>query len=118
MEPEEYQGLLDEQGGRCALCREKPDYDLFVDHDHVTKKNRSLLCARCNNAVGVFDRLTWDEVLIYWGYAQHHTKGKELAHLMRETLADLGRDPGGIFSDLQEVGNVPLTDDGYPDTFA
>jgi hypothetical protein len=88
MEPEEYQALLDEQGGVCAICLEKPPYDLYVDHDHTTKENRSLLCARCNTAVGVFDRLSWDDVLLFWGYSQHHADGKRLAQLLRETLID------------------------------
>lgn len=71
--------MLRRQGGACALCREAPDYELYVDHDHETGKVRSLLCAKCNNAVGVFDRLSWDQVLIHWGYAHHHDEGMELA---------------------------------------
>lgn len=79
LEPEQYEAMLREQGGRCALCRGKPEYTLYVDHDHESKAVRSLLCAGCNAAVGVFDRLTWDEVLIYWGYSNHHAEGMELA---------------------------------------
>lgn len=79
MEPDEYAARLFAQEDKCALCRCKAEYPLYVDHDHRTKLNRSLLCARCNNAVGVFDELTWDEVLLYWGYSHHHDEGMGLA---------------------------------------
>lgn len=79
MEPDEYSARLKGQHGACALCRQPQPYDLYVDHDHRTKKNRSLLCARCNNSVGVFDELTWDEVLIFWGYSHFHDEGIQLA---------------------------------------
>jgi hypothetical protein len=85
MEPEEYEALLKEQDGKCALCLAVPKYKLYVDHDHLTKKNRSLLCARCNTAIGVFDQLDWDEVLLYWGYSRHHDAGKRLVELAGKT---------------------------------
>lgn len=79
MEPDEYAIRLAAQRGSCALCRQVVPYGLYVDHDHRTKRNRSLLCARCNNAVSVFDELTWSEVLTYWGYTHFHDEGVELA---------------------------------------
>lgn len=85
MEPEEYESRLRAQEGRCALCRKEARYPLYVDHDHDTGKTRSLLCALCNNAVGVFDRLTWDEVLVFWGYTHHHDEGVALAIAYQET---------------------------------
>lgn len=78
MEPEEYARLMQAQRGACALCRRVMDYPLYVDHDHRTKKNRSLLCARCNTAVGVFDELNWSEVGTYWGYSHYHDEGVQL----------------------------------------
>jgi hypothetical protein len=35
---EEYEAMLDRQGGACAICKKKPDEGkvLFVDHCHVT----------------------------------------------------------------------------------
>lgn len=69
LEPHEYQELLDKQSGACALCGITPDYDLYVDHCHETKSVRGLLCARCNNIVGVFDQLGSDDVMRFWGYA-------------------------------------------------
>lgn len=49
----EYQRLLAEQGGRCAICRTdraNPNRDarFAVDHNHETKAVRGLLCLRCN----------------------------------------------------------------------
>ena len=52
--PEEYDQMLREQGGVCALCGSPPPpgISLHVDHDHRTGQNRRLLCFRCNNALG------------------------------------------------------------------
>lgn len=48
---EEYDQLVLDQGGRCALCN-RPS-DLFVDHCHDTGRVRGLLCPWCNGALGV-----------------------------------------------------------------
>ncbi len=46
----EYQRILTLQGGRCAICRQKPrSKNLAVDHDHETGEVRGLLCTRCNH---------------------------------------------------------------------
>lgn len=81
LEPEDHEALLSEQHGKCALCLQKPAYELYVDHNHTTGSPRGLLCAGCNTAVSVFDRLTWDQVLTHWGYAHHYDAGKALARL-------------------------------------
>lgn len=86
MELNEYEARLNAQGGRCALCRANVGYTLYVDHNHETKQNRSLLCARCNSAVGVFDWLTWDSVLVYWGYTHFHNEGIALAQAAQDML--------------------------------
>jgi hypothetical protein len=54
--PEEYDVLLQAQGGVCALCESPPTpgISLHVDHDHGTGEIRGLLCVRCNNALGLF----------------------------------------------------------------
>jgi len=47
---EQYDALLERQGGRCAICRAKPkSIRLAVDHDHGTGEVRGLLCSRCNH---------------------------------------------------------------------
>lgn len=52
---EEYESLLEGQGGACALCGVKPEgRRLLVDHDHETNRVRGLLCTRCNSALAQF----------------------------------------------------------------
>ena len=53
--PEQYENLLDAQGGGCRICgkaAEKNGRVLAVDHDHDTGVVRSLLCDNCNTALG------------------------------------------------------------------
>lgn len=46
----EYERLLEVQGGRCAICRNKPQsVRLAVDHSHKTGSVRGLACSRCNH---------------------------------------------------------------------
>jgi len=50
----DYDRLLAGQAGRCAVCR-TDDFGWrgpMVDHDHVTKEARRILCGRCNTALG------------------------------------------------------------------
>jgi hypothetical protein len=53
----EYELMLDEQAGVCAICkRENPSGErLSVDHDHTTNDVRGLLCRKCNAALGQVD---------------------------------------------------------------
>jgi Recombination endonuclease VII len=53
---EEYERMLEEQGGGCAICHAPPpdSGSLHVDHDHKTGQVRALLCVKCNNAIGAF----------------------------------------------------------------
>ena len=48
--PEEYDRILEFQGGVCAICGRppKPGKRLAVDHDHRTSFVRGLLCFFCN----------------------------------------------------------------------
>ena len=50
IDADEYDRLLELQGGRCAICRNQSrTIRLAVDHDHLTGKVRGLLCKRCNH---------------------------------------------------------------------
>ena len=53
---EEYDAMLEAQGGGCFICGRPPreDISLHVDHDHLTGKVRGILCFRCNNALADF----------------------------------------------------------------
>jgi hypothetical protein len=54
---DEYNSLLKEQGGGCAICHStepagKRVKRFSVDHDHRTGKVRGLLCNLCNHLLG------------------------------------------------------------------
>ena len=59
---EDYEEMLEAQGGVCAICA-KHEWAkskgkvvrLSVDHNHTTGAVRSLICRRCNVAVGVME---------------------------------------------------------------
>jgi DNA-directed RNA polymerase subunit RPC12/RpoP len=47
---EQYDALLEAQGGRCGICGAKPrKIRLAVEHDHKTGEIHGLACARCNH---------------------------------------------------------------------
>jgi len=55
--PEDYEKMLTEQKGKCAICNrhgQSPGNKrrLDVDHCHKTGKIRGLLCNRCNQSMG------------------------------------------------------------------
>lgn len=56
---EDYRRMLADQGGVCKICRRtepgnKRSKRFHVDHCHVTRKVRGLLCHPCNVALGLF----------------------------------------------------------------
>jgi hypothetical protein len=51
----EFESLVDQQLGRCAICKIDLGSDLHVDHEHVTGRIRGLLCGKCNKAVGLLN---------------------------------------------------------------
>lgn len=54
MTVEVYESLLSEQKGVCAICsRAEVGKKLCVDHNHKTGKVRGLLCALCNQSIGM-----------------------------------------------------------------
>jgi hypothetical protein len=51
----EYERMVAEQAGRCAICGQKPDgRDLNVDHDRSSGTVRALLCASCDRGIDSF----------------------------------------------------------------
>lgn len=61
IDDQRYAEMLAAQGGGCAICGTPPNpaakpatRTLCVDHDHVTGAVRSLLCHKCNKALGAF----------------------------------------------------------------
>src|SRR6266576_5353448 len=48
---QDYNDLYEQQKGKCKLCKIKKSR-LEVDHNHLTKKVRGLLCGRCNTKLG------------------------------------------------------------------
>ncbi len=59
MGQEEYDELLNNQDGKCAICKyswEENTENMCVDHDHETGKVRGLLCRSCNLKLGWFEK--------------------------------------------------------------
>jgi hypothetical protein len=63
MSLEDYKKLLYKQKNVCAICGRYESYKnsdgktirgLCVDHNHVKRKNRGLLCSKCNVGLGYF----------------------------------------------------------------
>ena len=55
IEVEEYDEMLEAQGGVCAICGGEAHREFFdVDHCHETGRVRGLLCASCNMGLGKF----------------------------------------------------------------
>jgi hypothetical protein len=60
--PEQYDTILAKQDGKCAICKKAPQqkHRMHVDHDHLTGRNRELLCSPCNTALHRMERdLSW-----------------------------------------------------------
>ena len=79
---DEYEGMLAEQGGVCAICGSPPkSRRLHVDHDHRTGAVRGLLCFRCNRALAGYVTVEW--MLKAIRYLQAHDALGANAYLRR-----------------------------------
>jgi hypothetical protein len=88
---EQYDAMLEAQGGGCFICGRPPreDISLHVDHDHSTGKVRGILCFCCNNALADFQE---DLELLRkaMAYLISHTPGvEEEVQLARRRTLDL-----------------------------
>lgn len=55
LEPEDFNRMVAEQNGLCAICGGPPGKKgLVVDHCHTTGEVRALLCMQCNIGLGSF----------------------------------------------------------------
>lgn len=69
--PEQYATKLNEQGGRCAICKEAPNKRMLcVDHKHSNDRVRGLLCTQCNFAVGFLEK--GRDLQAVRDYIEHH----------------------------------------------
>jgi hypothetical protein len=88
---EEYEAMLADQGGGCAICARPPreDIALHVDHDHETGAIRALTCFRCNNALGDFndDRALLAKASAY--LERHDAEVIELRTLAKQRAREL-----------------------------
>lgn len=69
---DDYNDMVEAQGGKCAICGIAPEYLLRVDHDHATGAVRQLLCIKCNLALGYVNdnpelALRVSDYLVQWG---------------------------------------------------
>ena len=51
---QEYEAMLEAQGGKCYICRRSQEEvgTLAVDHSHYHEVVRACLCSACNKALG------------------------------------------------------------------
>ena len=86
--PEEYDALLERQGGGCAICGKRPKKKrLHIDHNHSNGQIRGLLCFHCNYilvaAVERFRLLVPITMLYLDGRLQHIGEEKYEALMIR-----------------------------------
>ena len=78
---EDYDVLLETQGGLCAVCRRKCSVHehLSVDHCHKTNIVRGLLCFMCNTALGKLE----DDIERIEAAIEYLERAKRLAQTSR-----------------------------------
>jgi hypothetical protein len=85
---EQYNAMLEAQGGGCFICGRPPreDISLHVDHNHSTGKVRGILCFRCNNSLA---DLQEDPALLMKaaGYVAWHADPEEVELIRQRALS-------------------------------
>jgi len=88
---EQYDAMLEAQGGGCFICGRAPrgDISLHVDHDHSSGAIRGILCFRCNNALADFQE---DVQLLARAaaYLDRHTHAEEMELARRRARSLVG----------------------------
>ena len=72
--PAEYDTMVRNQNGLCAICNTEPPRRFDIDHDHITGRIRALLCSNCNTAIGLL-RENVAVLRAAIAYIEFHTKG-------------------------------------------
>jgi hypothetical protein len=81
MTVDEYDAILEYQGGICAICDHPPKTRrLSVDHDHKTGLIRGLLCHQCNRALGGMGSDADDRIHRMSYYLNHNAPLEALGH--------------------------------------
>jgi hypothetical protein len=75
---EQWDQMLIEQSGLCALCDEQMQ-NPHIDHSHISGKVRGLLCLRCNTMLGHVERVSMIRIEAYLerGFLSHPLEGNE-----------------------------------------
>lgn len=75
---EQYNKILQDQKGVCAICGQRESRNLSVDHNHRTNKNRGLLCSACNWGLGLIESKNPDALNNLIAYIQRFEVVNEL----------------------------------------
>jgi hypothetical protein len=76
---EEYERMLEAQGGGCSICRKPPKRGLLhIDHDHDTGAVRELLCVDCNRKIAALEDPVWFAAATDY-LNRHHPKERTLS---------------------------------------
>ena len=110
---DQYNEMLVEQNYVCAICKREDacGRDLAVDHCHITKKVRGLLCTNCNTALGGFQ----DNADIVKNALEYVTRDykvpavsdsiKKIGHNDRPNWKMIVTTPDGVFPSLKHAGD-------------
>lgn len=75
LDRDEYDQLLAEQGGVCAICKNDDVKALAVDHCHETGRIRGLLCNKCNRGLGLLGD-SYDAILRVLDYLREDVNAR------------------------------------------